>query len=720
MLSRRAKEAIKTGLAMTIAFGVALGMDWEKPYWAGFSVAMVSLATTGQSLNKGAMRMLGTLVAAVVALFLLALFPQERWLLMTALSAYLALCTYMIAGHSRVYFWFCSAFVCAVILVAVGPSSERAFLTAVERAQETGLGILVYSLIAAFLWPSTSRTDLEAASGKLIAVQHRLFRTYRDLMHGRGSAEASHAERLQEVGLAGQLAQALAAAETDSYTVWEVRHHWRRFRDDTTALGEALEHWRESFPEVSELDLARLFPTIDSFCDELDARFAAIAAIQAGEAPVCAPQAVVLEPETGETERLSHFQLAALAETRTQLARLEALSRELFETVRAIKTAAVATATPRRPPGRIRLAIDPDRVVAVVKVLATLWVAFLIWIYVDPPGHSSFAQVAIVFALIFVMTPQLSPTVMFVPFLLGTVFAGLLYVFVMPRLSGYTELGLMIFTVTAGIYYIFSEPRQALAKMGAIVPFVVLISVQNQQTYSFAAYANSAAMIMLAISLNIVMAYIPFSPRPEKVFLRLFGRFFRQVDFLLARIAIDWEKTAGVSGRLKAALYRKDLVALSRKLAGYGKQIDSRTFPDNPPEKVEALVDSIGAVAFRMKELVEAREASQAEFFVRELLEDVRAWRLAIKEQLHLWVEDPEAAARQATDLQARLNQRLEKLERRVEETFQKAGEGELRAEDYEHLYRVLGSFRGLSESSLAFIGIARGVNWGQWREARF
>jgi uncharacterized membrane protein YccC len=60
-LSTRAKEAIKTGLAMAIAFGIALQMGWDKPYWAGFAVAMISLSTAGQSLNKGVLRLLGTL-----------------------------------------------------------------------------------------------------------------------------------------------------------------------------------------------------------------------------------------------------------------------------------------------------------------------------------------------------------------------------------------------------------------------------------------------------------------------------------------------------------------------------------------------------------------------------------------------------------------------------------------------------------------------------------
>jgi uncharacterized membrane protein YccC len=71
VLTTRSKEAIKTALAMAVAYGIALSMDWDRPYWAGFAVAFISLATVGQSLNKGAMRMLGTLVAAGVALVFL-------------------------------------------------------------------------------------------------------------------------------------------------------------------------------------------------------------------------------------------------------------------------------------------------------------------------------------------------------------------------------------------------------------------------------------------------------------------------------------------------------------------------------------------------------------------------------------------------------------------------------------------------------------------------
>ncbi|MGB5304647.1 MAG: hypothetical protein WBO06_00905 [Gammaproteobacteria bacterium] len=44
VLSRKTKEAIKTALAMTVTYAIALSMDWDRPYWAGFAAAFVSLA----------------------------------------------------------------------------------------------------------------------------------------------------------------------------------------------------------------------------------------------------------------------------------------------------------------------------------------------------------------------------------------------------------------------------------------------------------------------------------------------------------------------------------------------------------------------------------------------------------------------------------------------------------------------------------------------------
>ena len=175
VLSRKIKEAIKTALAMTIAYGIALSMDWDKPYWAGFAVALISLPTAGMSLNKGAMRMLGTLVAGAAALTFIAFFSQERWSFMFVLSLYVGFFAYMMAGKKHKYFYQVCAFVCVIICFGGGANSENAFQTAMTRVQETGMGILVYTLIAVFLWPRSSRGELDKVSGELFAAQRQLY-----------------------------------------------------------------------------------------------------------------------------------------------------------------------------------------------------------------------------------------------------------------------------------------------------------------------------------------------------------------------------------------------------------------------------------------------------------------------------------------------------------------------------------------------------------------
>ena len=47
LASDRFRLAFQTGLALVLAYGVALTMDWSKPKWAGLAVALCGLTTVG-------------------------------------------------------------------------------------------------------------------------------------------------------------------------------------------------------------------------------------------------------------------------------------------------------------------------------------------------------------------------------------------------------------------------------------------------------------------------------------------------------------------------------------------------------------------------------------------------------------------------------------------------------------------------------------------------
>jgi uncharacterized membrane protein YccC len=717
-LSTRAKEAIKTALAMVIAYAISLWMGWENPKWAGFAVAFISLPMAGQSLNKGALRMVGTLAAVVAALTLIGLFPQDRWWLLTCFSLYLAVCVYMLTGRKNQYFWFVGAFVALIIVVNGGGTSEGIFSIAMTRTQETGMGIFVYMLVTIFLWPRNSLGQLKQTSRALFAIQGRLFRTYRKLMVGQGTGEDFRPLRMQEAALLPQFGQTLEAAESDSYEVSALGDQWRYFLHLSKNLGKTLEHWRQSVPEVQSLDLTELLPNLETFYAEMDMRFEETERLLNEEHPVRLPQPIALEIDKVKIRALPPFQRAAVVLTKTELERLESLSLSLFECVRDISGDRPSVSIPPKEESpHSGIAIDPDRFMAAIRIVVHLWIAFLIWVYVDPPGHATFVQMSVTLGMAASML-GVSASTMFLPFLVGSACVGVLYVFVMPQLSGFTALALLIFGVTFLTYYLFAQPRQGMARLGAMVPFLAFTGIQNHQGYSFSGFANSTAMLLLAIVLIIATEYLFTSPRPEKVFLRLLGRFCRHSEFLLSRLASDWGKKQRLAGLWKTAYYHNDLLELPEKLAKWEKQIDYRTFPNNTPEQVQTLVKSLQALAFQIKALVDVREYRQAEPLLTLLHDDLRSWRTVLENLFHRWSENP--ADMPDEDLQERLGRRLASMEERIKETANLAAQENLNEEDYTNFYRLIGSLRSLSESLAGHARLAQQVDFAHWREARF
>jgi hypothetical protein len=679
---------------------------------------MVSLPGIGQSLNKGARRIAGTLLGAMAGLFYLGLFPQDRWWLVACYSLHLGVCAYMLTGKKNPYFWHVTSFVALTVIVNTSGTSEGAFEAAMARLEENAMGILVYTLIAVFLWPRNSMGQLKETSCKLFAIQGQLYRTYRELMAGRGTAEEVRSLRMQEAALLPKVGQTLEAAESDSHEVFALRDQWRRFHHLSMALEKTLERWCKSFPEIQSLDLPGLLPNLELFLSELNLRFEETERLLMGEVPTRLPSSISLFIDKNKILALSPFQRAAVVLIKTELERLERLSQSLFDCVLDIRGDRPPVSIPPKeesPHGGI--AIDPDRFRASIRMVTHLWIVFLIWVYIDPPGHASFVYLSIVLGQAALMSGGSART-MLLPFAVGSAGVGLVYVFVMPHLSGYAELAVLIFSFTFAIYYLFAQPQQGMARLGAMLPFIAFTSLQNQQTYSFADYANSTAMILLVITILIATEYLFTSPRPEKVFLRLLTRFFRHSEFCMSRLASDWGKKQRLAELWKTAYYHNDLLEIPEKLAKCGKQIDYRIFPNNTPEQVQALVTSLQALAYRIKALVDAREYQQAEPLLRLLHDDLRAWRIKLENRFHRWAENPTEMPE--GDLQVRLAGSLASMEECVKETHDLAGQEDLNEEDYKNFYRLLGSFRSLTESVVWHVRIAEQFDFGQWREARF
>jgi len=533
-----------------------------------------------------------------------------------------------------------------------------------------------------------------------------LYRAYLEQMSGRGEAAEAQALSAQASQAKTRFDQLLDAASTDSYEVWELHRQWRGYQREVAELAVTLERWRESFAEVQDLDLQRLLPNLETFGAELDGRFVQLTRMLAKQAPERHPTVMDLTLNEAEVRSLSHFHKAALTVTRSRLQHLEQLTRSLFDSVNDIKGFGQAPGVAKPVPSPdARFVLDPDRAAGAVRMIIIVWLAFLAVVYVgDLPGGPGIVSMAVPIGMALATSPQL--------------LAGLLYIFLMPKLSSFVGLGLMLFAVTFAICYLFAAPRQALGRVFGLALFVTVISVSNEQTYNFLTVANTAMMFPLVFLLLAITAYFPFDLRPESAFQRLLGRFFRSGEYLLSTMHWDPQHSPSRLDRWRKAFHARELAGLPVKLGAWARSIDTKVLPGTSPDQVQALVTGLQALTYRMQELLESRANPQAQFLVQELLEDIRAWRLRVQEAFQRLSKDPAIGDTERS--RAILGEILENLETRVEETLNKAAEGQISTQDGENFYRLLGAFRGISEALVGYITNAGAIEWGRWREARF
>ena len=589
MLTTRTKESIKTALAMTIAYAIALQMDWDKPMWAGFAVAFVSLANVGQSLNKAALRMFGTVIAMVVAFTFIAITAQDRWPFMLLVSLWLALCTYRMAGARHQYFWNVCGFVSVIICMDAGPDSANAFHIAMLRFQQTGLGILVYSLVSIFIWPLSSGPDFHASARRWASTQRSLLNGYFGLFTGHDDSEQTQSLVADEHQASAGFGQLQLAAETDDYEVWEQRVLWREYQRLTSQLTETLQRWRESFAELQQLEVDRLIPGLEverlipglkTFRAELDSRLQQVGRMLDGQAPDKQPVAVEPGVNVDEVRRLSHFQRAAVVVSGARLRQLDANSHALFDCVSNIKGFGGDVVLARETHDMAQwLVIDPDRFAAAARIMAVMWLAYLGYIYIDGiPAGTAVVSAAAPLGMALSVMPQLRVSKLVVPVATGVLIAGIAYIFVMPHLSHFAGLGLLIFSITFAMCYWFAKPQQMLGRAFGLAMFVLIAGISNEQTYSFVGAATTALLFPTIFLILAITAYIPYSPRPERAFMRLLGRFFRSCEYLTSTMEWDPAEPLTKIRRVRKNFHTREVTTLPAKLAVWEQVHRSKGF----------------------------------------------------------------------------------------------------------------------------------------------
>jgi len=164
LTARHWKQAVKTGVAGSLALYLAQLLHLPQAYWAAISAVIVMQSEFEATLKAGWMRLAGTAIGALVVIPFAELIPRNILGFGVAVIMTVLVCSALKLEESQRL----GASTVAIILLTGHP--EAPWLSALRRFLEVSFGIVVSILVTRFLWPEDGGRTKSAKFKKRLAA----------------------------------------------------------------------------------------------------------------------------------------------------------------------------------------------------------------------------------------------------------------------------------------------------------------------------------------------------------------------------------------------------------------------------------------------------------------------------------------------------------------------------------------------------------------------
>lgn len=570
--------ATKTALSLTLAYLLPMAMGWPQPQTAATTVMLI--AATGmvsESLQKGVLRVLGTVVGAVIGLSLIALFPQDRMLYLLAVSVVVSGIIYLYNAYQGDSTLFMLAAV-VTLMIFNGGDAEGAFLYGVDRAFMTVFGVLVYTVIASLLWPVKTEDNTHTLAAAVASGYRAAFSR---LVRPPGDQQSPVDEQLGALLAAEQAFQTqFAAAKNNRDALAAYLGEWNAvvscYEDLEDILVPALKQGA-----TGEVDYSQFIANYGELLDHIEHMFGHIEAAWRGEYRETTLQTLEVRIQAGSLRGKKHLDVAAVATRVELLEQIQVALRDLGEALNSLLFDRGGFHSKRIPRGKPSfLWLDLESFKTALRVFTTFWIACFIWIAFNPPGGFTFVTLCTVLIPLVSFTP-VTPKLLFILFTLGFSFALPAYIFLLPNMTHWIELAGFLFAYAFIGFYVLSGPVSIFFLLGLFT-----LGIQNEMNYAFNGIVLTMLMFYMICALLIISIHFPFTSKPERIYTGLRQRFFRHCA-RLARLGTCPERFQPV-----AAIRLRSGSGLLAKLRHWGAMIDGSYFPGNEPKRIKAFNDA--------------------------------------------------------------------------------------------------------------------------------
>jgi uncharacterized membrane protein YgaE (UPF0421/DUF939 family)/predicted Zn-dependent protease len=709
-LSSKTKEAIKVSIAFVLVYIIALRFDWMNPYWAGFSVAIVASAPSGESIHKGLNRLFGTIPGVLVAFIIFSIALQDRWLFISLSALWVSFTSYMMINSPRNdHFWVMAGSVALVILTTPPDSSLNIFYLGILRVLETALGVIVYTVVTIFIWPVTDINKLNKISKDLITSQAKLFKL--SLYKREFSNEFDKIQTYQrdELRYLTSLKQAYEVDKSISYSVEESINLWIEFHSLSTELMQTLNRFYSSLSTISHINIDEIFPNINDYKNEIDLRFEFMIKHFDGDIEYKTKK-ITISLNDKYLKKLSPFDQIAVISRKHELENIDRLTKDILISIHNLLDNSATMKIHKIQINADKYVPQKEAFKAALYVGANVIIGYMIWILFDPISHNIWTILPAVFAMAIAATPQLKLKIFFFPLLINLIIALSAYIFILPHLTTYVGLSALYFLSIFLVTYFL--PQQIW--LFSFVGIIMILKVENHQVYSFISQASFTLSLLMTIAVPYFLSYFLGSPRPEKKLIYLVKNYFRAIESLV----LDSKKKNALISNIKSYFYKDDIEALPIYINRWSKNIDYKYYFKNTQNQVDNLISDMFSLNMHIKELNKVLEIKQSQEISKEIKDAITKWKKSLEMVCKHYVE--ELDTKLSISAQNNLDKYKQNIEISINNYLTVAKLSNMNEDEKNNFFRLIGAFQNVTIALITYAKSSQEINWKHWDEERF
>lgn len=554
---------------MALAYLIPFSQGWSQASTAATTIMLIAaMGSVGDSVMKGLLRVVGTVVGAAIGMTLIGLFPQEREIYLLVASVIVTLLLYLARAYKGDMTIFLLSAVTLMMMFQNGEVDD-VFIYGIDKTYMTIFGIVIYTLVGIFLWPVNLKdTSVVNATG-LSNIQIDLYRE-RD-----GKNEIRKELRQKMIAQEQLLETSIIASDSSSMEMNFSRTQWYDIVYSYKKINELLTllalHDKASYTD----DLPRYVKNYQTMDSEITGLLEALPQAWKEQKEIEIPKSFKLEYQFVEGKELSQLDRAGLSTTVSDMAGLHSQLCKLAEKLNSLISPMPTFFTLEDIPKPANfLWFDMEHLKGALITFIIFWITTLLWIFVNPPGGFLLVTLATALSILTTFSP-LKPSLLIILFSFSFVFATAMYVLVLPHLHYAWELGLFIAVYAFIGFYLINPKISVFFLLGTAT-----LGIANEMNYNFNVFLITLLIFYLFLFLLLLFYYIPFSTKPEHLFLLMKKRFFKLSEMFVRR-NINLENHNGtVKGAMLAKYSEVHLDETVKKMQLWASQVDDKYFSE--------------------------------------------------------------------------------------------------------------------------------------------